>query len=145
MRCLSVSISLVVLCAPFCGVAQPAADSANPREIVRRAMRRNARNRDLERSYTYTLRDEERTLDSANAVKSTKSETWDVIPLQGTQFRRLIQRNDKPLSTKEEQQQEAERQKRETARRIAAEVRAKETPEQRQKRMGDRWRADSRL
>jgi hypothetical protein len=116
----------------------------DPKEIVRRAMRVNAHNRELARSYTYVQRDEERTLDSAGAVKRRESETWDVVPLQGSQFRRLIQRDDKPLSPQEERQQEAARQKREAARRNTAELRARETPEQRQKRVDARERARQR-
>jgi hypothetical protein len=116
----------------------------DPREIVRHAMRVNAHNRELARSYTFVQHDEERTLDSSGAVKHRESETWDVTPLQGSQFRRLIQRDDKPLSPKEEQQQEAERQKREAARRKTSELRARETPEQRQKRLDTRERARKR-
>lgn len=88
-----------------------------------------------------TQRDEERTLDGAGSVKRRESKTWDVVPLQGSQYRRLIQRDDKPLSPKEEQQQEAARQKREGARR---QRRAAETPEQRQKRMDAKQRARER-
>jgi hypothetical protein len=128
----------------FC-VAAPSLHAADdPQEIVRRALRINARNRVLERSYTYVQRDEERTLDSSGAVKSRESKTWDVVPLQESQFRRLIQRDDKPLSPKEEQQQEAARQKRETAGRKIAEMRARETPEQRQRRLDARERARKR-
>jgi hypothetical protein len=116
----------------------------DPKEIVRRAMRIDARNRELARRYTYVQRDEERTLDSSGAVKRRESKTWDVIPLQGSQFRRLIQRDDKALSPKEEQQQEAVRHKREAARRKTAELRARETPEQRQKRIDARARARER-
>jgi hypothetical protein len=107
-------ISLASLSVLFAVTAPSLHAADDPQEIVHRALRINARNRVLERSYTYVQRDEERTLDSSGAVKSRESKTWDVIPLQGSQFRRLIQRDDKPLSPKEEQQQEAARQKRET-------------------------------
>lgn len=106
----------------------------DPRAIVRRALSMDTRNRDLERSYTYLRRDEERTLDGAGAVKHRESKTWEVIPLQGSQFRRLVERNGKPLSGKEEQQQEAIRRK-------SAERRAALTPEERQKRQQARARA----
>jgi len=140
----SMRISLASLYVLLC-VAAPSLRAADDlKEIVRRALRVNARNRELERSYTYVQRDEERALDSSGAVKSRESKTWDVVPLQGAQFRRLIQRDDKPLSPKEEQQQEAARQKREAARRKTAELRARETPEQRQKRRDARERARER-
>jgi len=112
----------------------------DPGAIVRRALLNNERNRDLERSYTYTERNEERTLDHAGKVTRVKSETWDVIPLQGAQFRRLTLRDDKPLSPKEEQQQEAARQKREAERLKQRALREKETPEQKQKRLDARER-----
>jgi hypothetical protein len=127
----------VLLCVSALSL-RAADDPKDPKEIVRRALRINARNRVLERSYTYVQRDEERTLDSSGAVKRRESKTWDVVPLQGAQFRRLIERNDKPLSAQEEQQQEAARHKREAARRKTAELRARETPEQRQKRLDTR-------
>jgi len=133
-------VPLLALCA-LAGMAGPSRGADDdPKEIVRRALRMTNRNRELERSYTYTLRDEERTLDSAGAVKRTESKTWEVIPLQGAQFRRLMLRNDKPLSPKEERQQEAIRQKREAERRKNQEMRANETPEQRQKRQEARER-----
>jgi hypothetical protein len=89
-------------------------------------------NRELERRYTYTMREQENTLDGANNVKHTKSETWDVVPLQGAPFRRLTLRDDKPLSPKEERQQEALRQKQDAQRQKQRELR--EPPEQRHKR-----------
>src|SRR5262249_23320456 len=103
-------IALLITCFVL-GVpaARPAED---PKEIVRQALRNDTRNRELERSYTYTLREETRKLDSGNAVKSTESKTWEVIPLTGgPPFRRLIEREDRPLSAKEEQEQAAARKK----------------------------------
>jgi hypothetical protein len=107
---------------------------------MRRALQNNDHNRELERRYTYTERAQENTLDRANNVKHTKSETWDVVPLQGTPFRRLTLRDDKPLSAKEERQQEALRQKQDAERQKRRELREKETPEQQQKRVATRER-----
>jgi hypothetical protein len=140
----SMPVSLASLYSLVCFAGPPPATGDDPKEIVRRALRIDAHNRELERSYTFVQRDEERTLDGAGAVKRRESKTWDVIPLQGSQFRRLIQRDDKPLSPKEEQEQDAIRQKREAARKKAAELRAKETPDQRQKRVEARQRARQR-
>jgi len=135
LACLPVLLSLAVPSLRAAG---------DPKEILRCALRMDARNRELERSYTYVQRDEERTLDGAGNVKRRESKTWDVIPLQGSRYRRLIQRDDRPLSPKEEQQEEAARQKREAARRKIRELRARETPEQRQKRLDARERARKR-
>src|SRR5215470_5381445 len=74
-------IALLITC--FVLSALPARPAEDPKEIVRQALRNDSRNRELERSYTYTLREETRKLDSGNAVKSTESKTWEVIPLAG--------------------------------------------------------------
>jgi len=130
---LALLMTCLVLAAP------PARPAEDPKEIVRRALRNDARNRELERSYTYTLREETRKLDSSNAVKSTESKMWEVVPLVGgPPFRRLIQRDDRPLSPKEEQEQAAARKKQEGERRKRQELRERETPEQKQRRL-DAW------
>jgi hypothetical protein len=136
-------IGLLITC--FVLGAPPADPAEDPKEIVRQALRNDTRNRELERSYTYTLREETRKLDSGNAVKSTESKTWEVIPLVGgPPFRRLIERDDRPLSPKEEQEQAAARKKQEDERRKRQELRERETPEQRQKRLDARERNKQR-
>src|SRR5215469_12134936 len=125
--------------------APPARPADDPKEIVRQALRNDTRNRELERSYTSTLREETRKLDSGNVVKSTETKTWEVIPLAGgPPLRRLIEREDRPLSPKEEQEQMAARKKQEDERRKAQELRERETPEQRQKRLDARERDKQR-
>jgi hypothetical protein len=47
-------------------------------------------------------RDEQRTLDGKGAVKHRESTIWDVTPLQTGMYRRLVQRDDKPLLAKED-------------------------------------------
>ena len=100
----------------------------DPKEIVRRALQINAHDSDLARNYTFLERTERRSVDSAGAIKSRESTTWDITLLEGAPYRRVIRRNDKPLSPKEEAKQEAELKK-------SAAERQKETPEQRQKRL----------
>ena len=136
---IAVLITCLVLGAP---AAHPAED---PREIVRQALRNDTRNRELERNYTYTLREETKKLDSRNAVKSTESKTWEVIPLGGgPPFRRLIEREDRPLSPKEQQEQTAAQKKQEDERRKRQELRMRESPEQRQKQLAARERNKQR-
>jgi len=129
------------LCALLPLAAQAPADAADPKEILRRAMRMDAHNRELERTYTYVERHETRTLDARGAVTHRESTTWDVVPLRRSMYRRLTQRDDKPLSPKEERQQEAARQKTEAARQKADALRDAETPAGRQKRLAARERA----
>lgn len=141
------TIGLLITC--FVLGAPPARPAEDPKEIVRQALRNDTRNRELERSYTYTLREQTRKIDSRNTVKSTESKTWEVIPLAfplagGPPFRRLIGRDDRPLSPKEEQEQAAARKKQEDERRKRQELRERETPEQRQKRVDTRERNKQR-
>jgi len=137
----SMRIWLAGACA-LLGFTAPALHAADdPKEILRRAMRMDARNRELERTYTYVERHEQRTLDGKGAVKHRESTTWDVTPLRRITYRRLIQRDDKPLSPAEETQQAAARKRREAALQKADERRAAETPAERQKRLAARDRA----
>src|SRR5690349_11292523 len=70
-------------------------------EIVRRAMEADRRNVEALRRYTYIQRQEERDLDSSGRVKKLTSTTFDVLLLEGSPYRHLVARNDKPLPPKE--------------------------------------------
>jgi hypothetical protein len=118
------AISLLVL--PLLPLS--AADDA--KEILRRALTRNLHNEEVARSYTFLERQEVRALDGGGAVKHRDSKTWDLTLLEGSPYRRLVQRDDKPLPPKEEAQQQANLQK-------SIEQRRKETPEQRQQRIAE--------
>jgi hypothetical protein len=99
----------------------------DPRDIVRRALDRNTHNsEELERNYTYTERNERRILDGSGAVKRRLSFTYDVMLLEGAPYRRLIQRNDLPLTPQEQRREDAELKKKQ-------ELRRKETPEERRR------------
>jgi hypothetical protein len=136
---------LPILCALLSFAAPSLRAADDPKEILRQALRIDARNRELERSYTYVERDEQRVLDGAGAVKHKESTTWDVIPLrEESHYRRLTRRDDKPLSPKEEQKQQAARQKREAERQKTDAERARETPEQTQKRLDAKQRTRER-
>ena len=100
------------------------------RDIVRRAVEQNERNSQSARNYTYLQRQETRELDRSGQVKSRKIETWDITWLEGSPYRRLVGRNDKPLSPDE---QKAEEEKL----RSSNEERRKETSEERARRLAD--------
>lgn len=106
--------------------------AADPREIVRRAVESNARDTQLTNDYYYLQREETRELDRFGKARVRKDETWDVIPLEGSPYKRLVSRDGRPLSPAE---QEFEDQKA----RAAAMERHNETPEQRTHRM-EEWR-----
>jgi hypothetical protein len=71
------------------------------RQLVKVVTENYRANYKKERDYTYVERDEENKLDGNGDVKSTESKTFEVMELYGEQVRRLIEKDDKPLSTKE--------------------------------------------
>ena len=97
-------------------------------EIIRRAFAAAERNEELARQYTFHERVEERDLDKHDRVKSAKSKTYDVTLLEGSEYRRLVARDDQPLSPKEERKQQKKLDK-------SIEKMQNETPKQRSKRL----------
>src|ERR1051325_4708447 len=115
---------IFAVCVPAILAAQDA------REIVRRACELDQKNAEIARNYTYIERDEESDLDSAGRPKNRQIRTWDVALQEGSPYRRLVARNDQPLSPKEQQREEQKLQ-------ANIEQRREETPEQRQRRIAD--------
>lgn len=105
---------------------------ADAREIVQLSVERDARNASSSPQYTFLQREETRELDRSGAVRSRKIETWDVTLLEGSPYKRLVARNDKPLSP-EEQKWEEEKLRR------SIEERRKETVSVREQRLAE-WR-----
>jgi hypothetical protein len=63
------------------------------------------------RDYTYIERNEEHKLDGDGQTKSTEAKTYEVMELYGEQVRRLIEKDDKPLSDKDKAKEEEKIQK----------------------------------
>src|SRR5574342_215751 len=106
----------------FCfGAIALLAASQDANAIVRRSLRADDANWERARNYTFLQRVEERSLDGNGRVKSREIKTWDVTLLEGTPFRRLVERDDKPLSPKEERKEQERLRK-------SLEERRKETP-----------------
>src|SRR2546425_9374566 len=80
-------------------------------EIMRRAVERNDAHYKLARYYTFIEREEERDLDAQGKVKSTHAYTYDVTLLSGSPYRRIIEKDDKPLSPKDEKKEAEKLQK----------------------------------
>ncbi len=93
-------------------------------------MELDARNSQAALNYTFLQRTDVRQMDGSGKLKQRKVQTWDVTLLEGSPYKRLVARDDKPLS-REEQAWEDEKLRR------SNEERRKETEEQRQKRIGD--------
>ena len=104
-----------------------------PKEIVARALSVNEKNQQLARNYTYLERQERRTLDGSGKVKQREVETWDVTLLEGSQYRRLVERDDKPLSAAEQQREEEKLKQ-------SIQDRRGETAEQRERRVAESQR-----
>lgn len=117
-----------LILAACCTLSLAAAD--DPKEIVRRALQRNAHNDEVSRQYTYLLRHDVRTLDAAGKLKHRDLQTLDITVLEGSPYHRLVQRDDKPLPPAEEKQQQEQL-------KSSIEQRRKETPAQRQQRIAE--------
>ena len=113
------------------GLLGPALVAEDAREIVRRAVELDSANARLARNYTFLQRQDVRDLDGAGRVKTEKLETWDITLLEGSPYRRLVARNDQPISA-EEQQREEEKLRR------SIDERRQETPAQRESRL-EEW------
>jgi len=97
------------------------------RELVQRVADADLQNDKKQRDYTYTMRRVEHKLDGKGRAKTTESKTFEVMELYGEQVRRLIAKNDQPLSGEDARKEEEKIQK------VVA-ARAKETEKDRQKR-----------
>jgi len=100
------------------------------REIVRRACALDQKNTEVARNYTYLERDVESDLDGSGRPKNQQIRTWDVTLQEGSSYRRLVARNDQPLSPGEQKLEEEKLQR-------SIEQRRQETEEQRTRRIGD--------
>src|SRR5579871_6708359 len=62
-------------------------------------------------NYTYIEHGVEQKLDGKGTVKSTESKTYEILEIHGEQIRRLIAKDDKPLSAKDAAKEEEKIQK----------------------------------
>ena len=118
-----------ILTAAILPVALNAAES-DPYTIVRKALEYNSRTLDLLRDYAFVQRTEQREKDSSGRVKSTESETHEILILYGEPYYRLVARDDKPLSAKD-QKKESDKLAKLSAKRRS------ETAEERRKRIDE--------
>jgi len=105
-----------------------APSSPDPQEIMRRAVERDIINWQAAKDYTFLERVQEDSLDGSGGVKSSNSETREILVLYGEPFERMVAKDDKPLPEKEQKKQDEAFEK-ETRKR------QNETPEERQKQI----------
>jgi hypothetical protein len=109
--------------------AQSAANPApDVREIMRRAVDKDIVDWQAAKDYTFMERVREDKLDGNGRVQSSKLEASEILVLYGEPFERLVERDGRPLSPKD-QSKENEKFDKETKKR------ENETPEERQKRL----------
>lgn len=95
---------------------------------MRRAIAKDIVNWEAARNYTFIERTQESKLDNGGRVQSSKTETSEITILYGEPFERLIARDDKPLSAREQKKQDDQFEK-ETRKR------ENESPAEREKRI----------
>lgn len=79
---------------------------ADAREVIRRAVAADERNWKATRNYTFSERVNLRYLDSQGQVKSQEVRSQDVTLLDGSPYRRLVARDDRPLPPGEEKKEQ---------------------------------------
>lgn len=89
-------------------VAAAATLTAQPdaREIVRRAVAADERNWKVAQNYTFSERTNLRYLDSEGKVKLQEIRLHDVLLVDGSPYRRLVAKDDRPLSPTEESKEQ---------------------------------------
>jgi len=102
----------------------------DPAELVRKSIAQDQLDWVRMKDYTWQAHSTERHFDARGKVESTKQEKWETLILDGQPYRRMLERDGKPLSP-QEQSEEQKRLDRETSRQ------SKESPEQKQKQMED--------
>src|SRR5437588_9521007 len=88
--------TLLVLITAAAGWAQ------DPYELVRRSIAQNQLDWVRMKDYTWQARSTEKHLDSHGKVEVTKRETWETLILDGQPYRRILERDGKPLSPEEQ-------------------------------------------
>ena len=81
------------------------------KELIRRAAEKDMENDKKEKDYNYTERVEEHRLDGKGGTKSTETRVYDVLQIYGEEARRMVSKNDKPLSEKDARKEDEKIQK----------------------------------
>src|SRR5689334_11181436 len=108
----------------------PVLAAQDPRELVRKAIELDRRDYDLSRSYRTQYRQENQQLDEKSNIKTRDVRTWEITYIEGSPYRRLVARDDRPIPPEEQQWEEQKLHQ-------SIEERRKETPEQRSRRISD--------
>jgi hypothetical protein len=119
-----VRVLLIAACLPLLLSAQDAA------EIARRAIAADQKNDVIARGYTFLQREQLRLLNTSGREQKRIVKTYDITMLEGSGYKRLVSRDDKPLSP-------ADQKKEDEALRRSNEQRRKETEAERNRRIAE--------
>jgi hypothetical protein len=142
---------LTFLCRPALAQNQPAGTLSRSatttsqlsadqiRDLIREAAERDMENDKKQRDYTYIQREEEHKLDGNGQLKSTEARTYEIMVLYEEPVRKLIAKDDKPLSDSDAKKEDEKVQK-------IIEKRKNESESDRKKRLEkqDKEREDNR-
>jgi hypothetical protein len=81
------------------------------RDLIREAAEKDIENDKKQRDYTYIQREEEHRLDGKGQVKSSESKTYEIMVLYEEPVRKLIAKDDKPLSDSDARKEDEKVQK----------------------------------
>lgn len=114
--CPTLAIVIIVLCSLSAWAASnspstTALSQDQIRDLIRRSADNDIQNQKKQRDYTYVERQERRDINGKGGVKSTETETYDVMDIYGDQVQKLVAKNDKPLSEKDARKEDEKIQK----------------------------------
>ena len=81
------------------------------RQLLRVVADKDIENEKRQHDYTYTDREVEHKLDGKGQTKSTEMKTYEILEIYGAPVQRLIEKDDKPLDSKESAKEEEKIQK----------------------------------
>lgn len=111
-------------------IAAATALAQDPSGLVRRSIAQDQLDWLRMKDYTWRARSVERHFDSRGRVESTKRETWETLVLDGQPHRRMLERDDQPLSPQEERNEQKKLDQ-------AASRLSSETPAEKQRRLAE--------
>ncbi|MGA2736777.1 MAG: hypothetical protein ABSG65_04930 [Bryobacteraceae bacterium] len=100
------------------------------REIVRKSVELDQANWQRMKDYTWMARSTERHFDAGGKLKSTEESAWETVMLDGEPYRRIYERDGRPLPAAEQKKQQDKLDK------SVAKL-AHETPEEKRRRLSD--------
>ena len=93
------------------GLATTTLSQEQIRDLIRDAAEKDIENDKKQRDYTYIQREDEHKLDGKGQIKSSESRTYEIMVLYEESVRKLIAKDDKPLSDSDAKKEEQKVQK----------------------------------